>query len=301
MTPSLPPEILDLIVDHLHDERTTLDACCRASKSWIPRARRHLFFSIEFSSKSLIGLWIKDFPDPSTSPAHYTRVLSFLGSAPLASAHTLAHPRVRDFRHIIDLQLCGIWGIREISLIPLHGLFPTLKSLSVSLSRISPSEIATLICSFPLLKDLELCHLLTNNTIATHKWSAPSTFPELTGTLRLSESIPLIPVAFRLMLDLPNSCFCFSRIVLMCHVNHADLAADLVSKCSNTLESLSIGYFSPSTFTSASVVSISNHCPCIQMRQRTHPLLTSPKPQNSMTWSLTISEPQTSSGSLRPS
>ena len=39
---SLPPETLDLIADHLHDEPTALTACCPVSESWVTRIRRHL-------------------------------------------------------------------------------------------------------------------------------------------------------------------------------------------------------------------------------------------------------------------
>lgn len=43
MPPSLTPELLDLIVDHLHDESTTLQSSYLVSKSWIPRTRKHFF------------------------------------------------------------------------------------------------------------------------------------------------------------------------------------------------------------------------------------------------------------------
>ena len=48
MSISLPPEIFDLIVEHLREERTTLKVCCVVAKSWVPRARRHLFTRVEF-------------------------------------------------------------------------------------------------------------------------------------------------------------------------------------------------------------------------------------------------------------
>jgi len=70
----LPPEILDLIVDHLHDEpfalRAQLEICCLVSKSWVPRTRKHLFTHLTFDdslverSKSHIELWKRAFPDP---------------------------------------------------------------------------------------------------------------------------------------------------------------------------------------------------------------------------------------------
>ena len=36
------PEILNLIVNQLHYEPTTLRSCCLVSKPWVPRARCHL-------------------------------------------------------------------------------------------------------------------------------------------------------------------------------------------------------------------------------------------------------------------
>lgn len=66
----LPPEMLDLIVDHLRDEQTTLRTCCVISGSWIPRTRKHLFCHVEFlSSKSHTELWKKASPGSFASPA----------------------------------------------------------------------------------------------------------------------------------------------------------------------------------------------------------------------------------------
>ncbi|KAF9644805.1 hypothetical protein BDM02DRAFT_3066647, partial [Thelephora ganbajun] len=44
----LPPEILDYIVDFLHDTPETLKQCCLVSKSWVSRTRKSLFADIEF-------------------------------------------------------------------------------------------------------------------------------------------------------------------------------------------------------------------------------------------------------------
>src|ERR1700753_246461 len=45
--PRLPAELLDHIADLLRD-RETLESCCLVSKSWIPRARKHLFACVAF-------------------------------------------------------------------------------------------------------------------------------------------------------------------------------------------------------------------------------------------------------------
>ncbi|KAI0784252.1 hypothetical protein C8Q75DRAFT_724813 [Abortiporus biennis] len=38
-----PPELRDLIIDHIHDDRATLKAASLTSRSWLPRARYHIF------------------------------------------------------------------------------------------------------------------------------------------------------------------------------------------------------------------------------------------------------------------
>ena len=50
----LPAEMLDHVVDHLHDARDALRNCCLVSKSWVPRARKHLFADIWFPTATRI-------------------------------------------------------------------------------------------------------------------------------------------------------------------------------------------------------------------------------------------------------
>lgn len=42
-TPTLPAEIRDIIIDCLHDDKKTLSACSRVSKSWRTRSQYHIF------------------------------------------------------------------------------------------------------------------------------------------------------------------------------------------------------------------------------------------------------------------
>ncbi|KAK7051540.1 hypothetical protein VNI00_004518 [Paramarasmius palmivorus] len=42
-TPVFPPELCDLIIDHLHNDSASLLACALVCKSWLPRSRSHLF------------------------------------------------------------------------------------------------------------------------------------------------------------------------------------------------------------------------------------------------------------------
>ena len=42
-TPLLPPEVIDRIIDHLHDDILTLMSCTLVCKAWKPASRFHLF------------------------------------------------------------------------------------------------------------------------------------------------------------------------------------------------------------------------------------------------------------------
>jgi len=249
MLPTLPPEILDLIVDFLHDEPGALKACCLVSKSWVRRIREHIFANVELSWESYIRLWRKTFPDPSNSPARYTRNLTIYTSQALTSGGW-----VRAFSGLVRLEVDVIVsGSGEKILVPLRGLSPTLKSLYLSYgSSALFSEIFGLVCSFPLLEDLALLSLGNSNEVDV--WNIPSTSPKLTGCLELNIAGEMRPTICRL-LELPGG-LCFSKIVISCSDEDVEPVMDLMSKCSDTLEYLGMIYDNTGAFLSllASVV-----------------------------------------------
>jgi len=226
MSCTLPPEILDLIIDHLPYDPTILKTCCVVSKSWVPRTRKHLFALVEFNaSKSHIDLWKKSFPDPSNSPAHHTRTLFVYG------AHNASVGGwIRAFHNVVNLRLSNQ---NQASIAPFCGLSPTIRSLHLIYTH---SKVFDLICSFPLLEDLEVVALLAKSD--TDVWSAPLMSPRLTGTLDLKtpESIRLVT---RRLLDLPGG-LRFSRIKTVFIEEDTKLVTDLVSGCADTLEYLSL-------------------------------------------------------------
>jgi hypothetical protein len=246
MLPSLPQEILDLIADHLHNEPTTLKACCVVSKSWIPRTRKHLFASVEFHDKqSHIELWKEAFPDPSTSPARYTRRLSIRGIQPIIAADTDVGGWIRAFRNLAHLHLESIGREdRQVSLVPFHGLSPTLKSLSLTFITL---EVLDLICSFPLLDDLALFPPRGGDN--TEVWNTPSTSPKLTGSLTLRTFGGILPVSRRLV-GLPGG-LRFTKIMIGCIKEDVKSTMYLVSMCTDTLEYLGVYHVTPGVFISA--------------------------------------------------
>ena len=246
----LPQEILDLIIDHLCAERTTLHACCLVSKSWIPRTRKHLFAYIQFNptDRPMIQSWKRTFPDPSNSPAHYVSTLSLHGIHANTLTDLGAGSWIRSFNCVGTLHAGLKFSVLgQVSLVQLHGFLPTLKSLYLSLTNIPLSEVFNLVCSFPLLEDLELFTYGSASDI--DDWDPPSTSPKLTGFLQLGLGLP--PFARRLC-DLPGG-LRFSKMKLWCD-NDVASTMDLVSRCSSTLESFTVYCNIASTFTLASVI-----------------------------------------------
>ena len=109
--PYLPAELLDHIVDLIHDSKTTLRNCCLVSKSWIPRTRKHLFADIRFDTEKKLESWKEMFPDPSTSPGHYARTL-FVDyfRITVADADSEAGGWIRGFSGVVYL---GVVTLKE--------------------------------------------------------------------------------------------------------------------------------------------------------------------------------------------
>ena len=257
---SLLPEILDLVLGHLRNDPTSLKACCTVSKRWVSHARAHLFALVEFSRGFSIESWMRVFSDPSNSPARHTRHLSIEASRTFPTMDT--HAWIHSFCNVVKLEVNTIWyDDSQTSFAPLHAFSPALKSLSLTYSSPPPSEVFNLICSFPSLEDLSLFSFAQNEPEGG--WAVPSTSPKLTGTLQFSAHWARIRPDVCRLLDLPGGLH-FSCISISCLMEDIECTRDLVLRCSDTLESLSIGCHSPGGFPSASVIDLSfTHCPLI--------------------------------------
>ena len=248
--PHLPAELLDHIVDFLHDTEDALRSCCLASKSWIPRVRMHLFADIRFNATWLES-WKAIFPDPSTSPAYYAKTLFINCPQVVAAADAEAGGWIRGFSRVMHLEVVDDQKTQQgtfpsesaISLLPFYGFSPVVKSLRVTIGiRIPPSQIFNLVPSFPILEDLTVItgqyQVLTNDPDglpATVHHSAPP----MTGSLTLLHREGLKLLAPRL-LALPGG-IRFQKLTLkLLRKEDPSLATALVEACSHTLKYLDI-------------------------------------------------------------
>jgi hypothetical protein len=247
--PHLPSEMLDHIVGHLHDAEDALRNCCLVSKSWIPRTRKYLFADVKFPTEERLRSWEETFPDPSTSPAHYTKTLLVGCPRVSTAADVEASSWIRGFSRVVHLEVGrqGSFASGLSSLTPFHGFSLFIKSLRMTFAVPTSLRLINFIVSFPLLEDLAVVASYSplirqgdyseGNGVPTAP--QPSCPPMLTGSLELYLKGGMEPFARRL-LSLPGGIH-FRELNLTCHRDGDPLMVmALVEACSHTLESLKI-------------------------------------------------------------
>ena len=247
--PYLPAELLDRIVDLLYDSEHALRNCCLASKSWIPRTRKHLFADVKLTSIERLNSWKEAFLDPSTSTAHYARTL-FIGShTVIADASAEGGGWLRGFSSVVHLEVNLPRPLPPgsvVTLAPFYGLSPTIKSLRITFTLLPAPQVLDLIYSFPLLEDLGLFSYYFNMwTDDDEGSSGPSTIvqrpisPKFTGSLELQVLEGIKHIARRL-LSAPGGIHFRKLSVTWDHDEDILSTIALVDECSSTLESLDV-------------------------------------------------------------
>jgi hypothetical protein len=263
--PHLAQELLDLIVDHLHQDSDAIQECSFVSKSWIPRASKHLFEKVKFTTRRQFKLWERTFPVPLSSPGRYTKSLSICALCATfrseeACSWIRAFPNVSSFKvyshGAADIYEYNMTFAEEnyipfgISLVPFHGFSLVLKSLTIGISHLPPQEVLEFILSFPLLKDLTVHGLGAQNHYDEEEdqmnLQIPSVFPPLTGTLDLISRKCSLRFTVNRLLGLPNGIhFQALRLWLVFEEDSPSerrvaTTRGLIKECSPTLKDLLI-------------------------------------------------------------
>ena len=249
---NLPCELLDHIVDLLHDSKTPLKNSCLVSKSWVARTRRHLFAEVHFRTAQSLESWKKTFPDPSTSPARYAKAL-FIHLPQVVTTAAVGEGAgcwVGGFPHVVCLAMVGgsKWPLDDRwgeSFALFHGISPVIKSLRVDFVLCRCPQLFDLILSFPLLEDLSVtsCHLtpfgFRRGSDGPSTPSQPSSLPMFSGSLELDISGGMKPFVRRL-LSLSGGMHFRKFIFVWYYEENIPLMMALVERCSHTLKSLDI-------------------------------------------------------------
>ena len=231
--PYLPPEILDYIIDFLEGDFETLAQCCLVSKSWAPRARKHIFAIIVFEGEDVLELWKMTFPNPANSPSYHTHTLA-IGCDPgdmEESGWIQGFPRVENL--IVE---CEHW----VDFSSFQKLAPSLKSLTVLSSTVLHTQIFGLIRSLPFLNDFAIAGDIIDDDESNESPVVVSTPPTLIATLYIHLSGG-VGKAVSEFLGLPGCRRCRDLELGWCHESDLSQVAEVVAMCSDTLEYLDIG------------------------------------------------------------
>ena len=235
---NLPSEITDHIIELLRSEHKTLRTCCLVSKSWVPRARRHLFSEIAFNSVEDLSAWEKTFPDPVDSPAHHIRSLSI--GCPSSNLESMAKGSgwSQALSNAVQLEVQG--GTKEWIFWFLPQQLICFFYLIVGMMFWSPTDFINHVCSLPLLEDVGIFgYALVNDEDESISFQ-PSTSPPLSGTLALN-SIHGVAPAIHQLLQIPNGVY-FRKLTCSCNFQEVDLRCIMavVEACSDTLECIDL-------------------------------------------------------------
>ena len=197
--------------------------------------------------------WKETFPNPSTSPAHYTKTLSVIHAKVVKPAGVEAGGWIRGFSRIkhleVDTQARGFdlnkWAT---PLAPFHGLSPAIRSLRVAVPALPLLQIFDLIFSFPLLEELAVNtydKTLADNGDGSGRHeiltaAQPLTPPTFTGSLDLSLWGEMKPFTRRL-LSLVGGIH-FRKLTVRWYRGEDSLATMALEGCFRTLRSLNILY-----------------------------------------------------------
>jgi len=194
-------------------------------------------------------IWRKTFPDPSTSPAHYTRA-PFIGGPKVVTTVDLGEGSwIEGFSRVVHLAMVGQdpfafgWGA---AFVQFRGL-SVVKSLRVNRAAFPSMQLSDLVLSFPLLEDLSVTgdcfHTLVKTGSDLHGLSIairPSSLPLFTGSLELFFRGGTGPIVHG-WVSLPGGIHFRKLTLTWFREEDIPLTMALVEKCYDTLESLNIG------------------------------------------------------------
>jgi hypothetical protein len=184
MSPSLPQELVDIIIDHLHDDQQSLLACSLVCQNWVEPSRIHKFASStikwETRQKSF-----NDFP----IALQYLQDLTVIISSGFIETSLPKLPNANLRRLCVEgLSILGTW-INLFSPVSLHP-YTDLTTLELCHCIIPNfSTLTRLIYHFPNLASLSIRQTLFRSSSVPNELveKNDTRSPPLTGRLYVTE------------------------------------------------------------------------------------------------------------------
>jgi hypothetical protein len=141
-------ELLDLIIDHLHDHRKTLADCSLVCKAWLSSSRYHLFFRIHVADTASLTRFLNDLDSPLSTIAPFVRALTLRKCDYLSPLDRVGI----DVSRVIPPQTAQL-DPRTVSLSHLKAL----RKLALAQFHFNHfGEFVDMVSVFPLLEEISL-------------------------------------------------------------------------------------------------------------------------------------------------
>jgi len=240
---SLPPELIDHIVNLLRDNRGSLAAVSLVSKAWTSWSQAHLFETLHLRLYN-VQRWLKDIPPDANGPASHTRTLT-LEDCP---HQPWINPQYLDSR-ISSSSFASFRDVRSLSLVhwnatifngaspePSFGRFGnSLRSLSLQFCMLDPATLFDFFSLLPNVQDLEITHLYPRSLTLGTIPDVPEITPSFRGTLSLA-NLDSGHLILKALAALPLH---FTTIsIKVCIFHEPDAYQMLLTSCRETLVTL---------------------------------------------------------------
>lgn len=156
---TLPQNIIENIIDHLHDRPADLQTCCFVSKNWRARSQSHLFRRVRWTTET-VSRWCKHIPPHPDGPASLVTSLLVVS--------LLEHDRLDSIKaHFTSFRNVTSLTLRDLSFddplfdpdqVPIFfGHFKSgLKSLTLINANGSCGKLLSFASSFPRVEYLTI-------------------------------------------------------------------------------------------------------------------------------------------------
>lgn len=160
MSSHIPPELVDQIIDHLHNDPKSLNACALAARDWLPSARHHRFRSIRFhSAKKIDSFRQLSLAAPGLLPYYQEAIIcdnSGYFSASVLEGATNACLALPNLERIKFNNRIYASTPRVVTI--LSPIASKITNLNLSGTLLASSnDFWPLICSFPNLNTVQAC------------------------------------------------------------------------------------------------------------------------------------------------
>lgn len=201
---NVPPEVYDVIIDHLHDDLDALINCSLVCHAWLPTTRLHLFRDIRLKKLAEPAAFAAQLcaPGSTISPSHIRKVIlniwecrdQILGRTELLWASSIESLELHDIRFSSEY-----WEDSEepdyhpsSHIEAMKALFPHVKHLSLFDGDFeTPSLLLRFIGDFPCVQSLTL-RAIHFEAIEWPGYTAPYRLPSGLHTLDMSSETRLL-------------------------------------------------------------------------------------------------------------